>query len=128
MRKLSRKGIVKKLDKVFSLFIRNRFAKNGIAQCVTCGKKDAVERMQAGHFISRKHYATRWCTTNVQVQCASCNVFKYGEQYKFSVWLDSNLGSGKAEELSRKSKQTTKFSNFDLLTMIEYYKQKIDLL
>tara|TARA_B100001758_G_C18405312_1_gene611649 strand:- start:1402 stop:1776 length:375 start_codon:yes stop_codon:yes gene_type:complete len=122
MRKLSRKGIVKKLDKVFSLFIRNRFAKNGIAQCVTCGKKDAVERMQAGHFISRKHYATRWCTTNVQVQCASCNVFKYGEQYKFGVYLDQHYGVGTADELLQKSKQIVKLTNEELLEKVELYK------
>ncbi len=38
-KKPSRKSIVKKLDTVFSQFIRRRFAVNEIARCVTCDKK-----------------------------------------------------------------------------------------
>ena len=70
-KKPSRKNLIKKLDNVFSQYIRRRFAVNGITKCVTCGKEDFWRggEMQAGHFISRKHYATRWNETNVQSQC-----------------------------------------------------------
>jgi hypothetical protein len=75
MKKLTRSKLIKKLDKVFSLYIRLRFAKNEIAQCFTCGKKDHYKRLQCGHFQSRKYYSTRWDEINCQVQCAGCNVF-----------------------------------------------------
>ena len=68
--------------------------------------------------MSRKHYSTRWDEDNVQVQCASCNVFRYGEQYKFSKYL----GQEKAEELYQKSKQIVKFSTQELEEMIQHYK------
>ena len=120
-KKISRKGLITKLDKVFSEYIRRRYAKDNVAECVTCGKKDHWKSLQAGHFMSRKHYSTRWDEQNVQVQCNSCNVFRYGEQYKFSLYLGSEL----SEELLQKSHQVAKFSDVDLMEMIEIFKEKI---
>lgn len=121
MPKPSRKTLVKKLDTVFSEYIRRRYAKNDIAECVTCGKKDHWKKLQAGHFMSRKHYSTRWDERNVEVQCNACNVFRYGEQYKFSIYLGKEL----SDELYLKSHQTVKFSNVDLQEMIDVYKEKL---
>lgn len=119
----SRKSIVAKLDKEFSLYIRQRNAVNGTVTCFTCGKQDHWQNMDCGHFMSRKHYATRWHEDNCQVQCKSCNVFRYGEQFKFGVNLNQ-LKDGLAEDLLAKSRELTKFSNSELLELIEYYKQK----
>ena len=120
---MTRSKIVKKLDKVFSLYIRNRYAKNGKAKCFTCGKIDDVSRLHAGHFMSRKHYATRWDDVNVQVQCPKCNLFGQGEQYIFGLNLDIKYGKGTAEELQQKARNTVKLSNDDLNEMILKYKQ-----
>lgn len=123
---MTRSKIVKKLDKVFSQYIRLRNADSmGIAECVTCGKRDHWKKQQCGHFQSRKHYTTRWDEVNCQVQCAGCNVFKYGEQYKFGIYLDQNFGEGTAEKLSNKARQTIKYSNIELLAMIERYEFEI---
>ena len=120
-KKPSRKTIVIKLDKVFSEYIRRRYAKNGIAECVTCGKKDHWKNLQAGHFMSRKHYATRWDEENVEVQCMACNVYRYGEQYLFA----KHLGQEKADELLAKSRTMVKLKDWELLEMIEIYKEKL---
>lgn len=121
-RKASRKTIVKKLDAIFSIYIRRRYAKNDIAECVTCGKQDHWKSLQAGHFMSRKHYSTRWDEDNVEVQCMGCNVYRYGEQYLFA----KHLGEDKADSLLVKSRQIQKFTDIELLEMIEYYKHKVD--
>jgi hypothetical protein len=118
LRKKSRKNIIKTLDKVFSEYIRRRYAKNNIAECFTCGKKDHWKKMQCGHFQSRKHYSTRWNEDNCQVQCVGCNMFKAGEQYKFGL----KLGRDKANKLYILAKETKKYTNFDLEEMIEHYK------
>jgi 5-methylcytosine-specific restriction endonuclease McrA len=120
-KKPSRKTIVNKLDKVFSEYIRRRYTKNGIAECVTCGKKDHWKNLQAGHFMSRKHYATRWDEENVEVQCMACNVYRYGEQYLFA----KHLGQEKADELLAKSRTMVKLKDWELEEMIEKYKQKL---
>jgi 5-methylcytosine-specific restriction endonuclease McrA len=120
-KKPSRKTIVNNLDKVFSEYIRRRYAKNGIAECVTCGKKDHWKNLQAGHFMSRKHYATRWDEDNVEVQCMACNVYRYGEQYLFA----KHLGEKKADELLAKSRTMVKIKDWELQDMIEIYKKKL---
>jgi len=121
-KKPSRKTIITKLDNIFSQYIRLRYSKNEISECVTCGKQDHWKKLQAGHFISRKHYATRWDEDNVQVQCSGCNVFRYGEQYLFSKYLGVDL----SEELLMKSRKIQKFSDNELLEMIELYTEKVN--
>ena len=123
-KKPTRKTLITKLDKVFSEYIRRKDAKNDIATCVTCGKKDHWKKLQNGHFMSRKHYATRWLEDNVGVQCSACNVFRYGEQYLFAKYL----GAEKADMLLAKSRETVKFPDWEIQEMIDLYKTKISLL
>ena len=121
-KKVSRKNLVKRLDTVFSQYIRLRNANaQGIAECYTCGVKKNWKQLQCGHFQSRKHYGTRFDETNCQVQCVSCNVYKYGEQYKFGLRLDKDFGQGTAESLHAKAIKITKYSNNDLQELIIKY-------
>ena len=120
--KIKRSVLVKKLDTVFSLYIRRKDAINEIAECITCNKKDHYKKLQCGHFMSRRHYSTRWLETNVGVQCYSCNITSQGMQYRFSQYLGDKL----SEEMYIKSKQTVKFADLDLIDMIEYYTNKLE--
>lgn len=122
-KKVTKTALVKKLDAVFSIYIRRRYAVNDIAKCVTCGKEDHWKSLQCGHFMSRKHMSTRWNEDNCQVQCAGCNVFRYGEQYKFSLYLGNNL----AEQLHIKSKEVCKFTEVELQELIQHYTHQISL-
>jgi len=121
-KKASRKTLVKKLDTIFSIYIRRKNSVNEIAQCITCGKKDHWKKMQNGHFMSRKHYATRWDEDNVEVQCMGCNVYRYGEQYLFA----KHLGETKADALLVKSRQIQKFTDTDLIDLIGLYTNKVN--
>jgi len=116
----------KELDKWFSLYIRLRWAtKEGLCQCVTCGKVGHYKKMQCGHFQSRRHHATRWNEQNCAVQCVGCNCFKQGEQFKFSIYLDGKYGEGTAKELEFLSRQITKVSRSDYEENISYYKDLV---
>ena len=129
MRKVSRKSLVKKLDTIFSIYIRLRKAnKLGIVSCFTCGKKAywKGEGMQNGHFMSRKSYSTRWEDLNCQVQCYACNVMRYGEQYKYGLELQKEYSKDLPEQLLIQSKQIKKFSNIDLEEMINKYQKLVD--
>jgi hypothetical protein len=127
-KKLTRSKLVKKLDTIFSIYIRRKNSVNEISTCFTCGKKDHWKKLQNGHFQSRKHYSTRWDEINCQVQCAGCNVFKYGEQYVFGNKLDSKYGSGTAERLYIKAKKIIKLSNPELKDMILRYENFVKLM
>ena len=124
-KKPSRSKIVKKLDAIFSQYIRKKDAVNEISTCFTCGKEDHWKKLQNGHFQSRKHYSTRWDEINCQVQCAGCNVFRYGEQYIFSQRLDQKYGDGTSEDLQIKARQIVKFQTFELEELILKYKNLV---
>jgi len=116
----------KKLDKVFSEFIRKRNADDlGFITCFTCGVKRHWKEQQAGHFQSRSHHSTRWDEVNVQVQCVKCNMYRQGEQYKFGLYLDERFGKGTAKDLENRAKTIVKLNRVDYEEAIERYKQKI---
>ena len=77
--------------------------------------------MQCGHFISRRHYITRWKETNAKPQCYSCNVGNQGMQYQFALNLNKEYGYDIAQELLQESKQSVKLSNEDLVSLINRY-------
>ena len=117
----------KELDKWFSLFIRLRDATDeGMVQCVTSGRTYHYKKIHAGHFMSRRHLATRWCELNVAPQSAADNLFGQGEQYKFGLALDQKYGEGTAEELQFKARQTIKMTRIDYEEKISYYKSAVE--
>ena len=121
MRKISRKGLINKLDRIFSEYIRKRDAnKKGICTCITCNKKFLWNDLDAGHFISRKEMNTRWDENNVAAQCRYCNRFKYAMQYIFSLALDKKQ-KGLSKKILQKSKKIAKFDMVDLKDKIEYF-------
>jgi len=122
-KKMTRSKIVKKLDSIFSQYIRLKDSENDYATCFTCGKSDHWKKLQNGHFQSRRHYSTRWDEVNCQVQCAGCNVFRQGEQFIFSKNLDLKYGKGTAENLQIQAGQIIKLSDSELQEMIKDYEK-----
>ena len=119
----------KELDKWFSLYIRIRDADDlGFVRCFTSGRFYHYKNIHAGHFMSRKYLSTRWCGTNVQPQSIGDNLFGQGEQYKFSVALDSKYGEGTAEELELTARTIMKVSRIDYEEKISYYKDLVEKL
>jgi len=123
---VKRSKIVKKLDNIFSIYIRRRYAKDDIAECFTCGKLDHWKNLQCGHFQSRRKYSTRWDKLNCQVQCAKCNIFSQGEQYIFGKRLDEIYGEGTANELALKGNFLVKLSTNELEDLITTYKDLVN--
>lgn len=121
-KKQTRSQLVKKLDTVFSQYIRKSKAdKQGYCTCCTCGKKVHWKEIQAGHFMSRKHYSIRWDERNVNPQCVACNVFRYGEQYKYSIFLGKEL----ADVLYLQSKEIKKYTTDELKELADTYSKML---
>ena len=119
--------LIKKLDKVFSQYIRTRNVdESGYSNCFTCNSLKHWKEVDAGHFMSRGKFATRWAPKNVQFQCKRCNGFRSGEQYKFAQQLDNIYGEGTADDLVVKSNQSAKFNVIDLREMIVLYTNKCE--
>tara|TARA_B110001454_G_C12445070_1_gene319606 strand:- start:213 stop:599 length:387 start_codon:yes stop_codon:yes gene_type:complete len=119
--KKSRKSIVKRLDTVFSLYIRLKNSdENGFCKCISCQKIQHYKEVDAGHFISRRHMSTRYDVDNVFPQCRYCNRYVAGNQWLYSQALEK-IKKNLPEKLYLKSKQTVKYSNDDLESLISYY-------
>tara|TARA_R110000787_G_scaffold261999_1_gene367352 strand:- start:21 stop:410 length:390 start_codon:yes stop_codon:yes gene_type:complete len=122
-----RQRLKNKIDKVFSIFIRTRFANHaGYTSCYTCGVVKHWREMDAGHFQSRGKLSTRWHELNVFQQCKMDNGFKNGEQFKFARQLDADYGEGTAEEIERLSNQTRKYTIAELRDMLKHYQDKVE--
>jgi len=90
-----------KLDKAFSTFIRYRDTNaEGYGACWTCGKIIHFKDGHCGHFISRRHKATRWNEQNcgLQLLALSRGTCKYG---KFEYEQLSKYYRDKAAELKK---------------------------
>ena len=120
---MDRKKIVKKLDKIFSEYIRAR----DNYRCFTCGQvgSSADGIMQCGHLFSRVNYVTRWDEYNSNCQCRSCNMIHEYNPHIYTIAFIDEFGLEKYKELDFKHNQSFKISTPDLITMAEYYKQKL---
>lgn len=124
------KGLKRKADTNFSLFVRQRDADlNGIVRCSTCGHPHHWKQLDCGHFQSRRYEPTRYDEKNTGPQCVSCNRFNQGQQYKFSLYLNGKYGHKTAEQMTIKSRMFCKRNRYDYEVIAEKYKQKLkDLL
>lgn len=125
MKKLKKKTtsqLKKKLDQIFSQFIRNKYAQSGFITCYTCGRKIEVKSSQCGHFVSRQHLATRFDERNCRPQCIGCNVFGGGQVAIFATNLERE-NPGIVNELYKKAQEITKYYPYE--EKIKEYEDKI---
>ena len=85
--------LIKKLDKVFSEYVRLKNSnESGYCQCITCGKINHWKDIDCGHYIGRKHIATRFSEMNCAPQCTWCNKYMEGQHFKFRQKLVEKHG------------------------------------
>lgn len=122
-------ALVKKLDKVFSQYIRLRDSKDGeVGACVTCSKVEKIKEMDCGHFQSRDRANTRWDDKNANLQCTYCNKYRSGEQYLHGVIIDVRHGKGTAERLHISAKIAKKWHPHELALLLKFYEQALEVL
>jgi hypothetical protein len=110
----NRKKLVKKLDDVFSVFIRAR-DKN---KCITCG---TTENPTCGHLITRAKYSVRWDERNSFCQCFGCNMsHEYNPEKYTAKWL-AIYGEKAYQQLVRDANKSHKFTDKELEALIEKY-------
>ena len=126
VKKESVSKLKKELDRVFSLYIRQRGADhNGMTHCVTCGYPAHWKEMDAGHYVPRQDLATRWDPRNVWTQCKRCNGFRGGEPEKMAAHINLTIDDGAASALREQAKKPFKLSPWWLREQIAKYKALI---
>lgn len=125
-KKANVKQLINDLDNVFSIFIRQRgMDENGYNSCYTCGKVDHWSKLQAGHYLSRKYYSTRWEEKNCFPQCVKCNIFSEGNKPAFARRLIKDFGLGYLDMLEILKNRTCKLESFLLTILIKKYSDLI---
>ena len=77
--------------------------------------------MDAGHFISCGHQATRYEETNVHIQCTHCNRYLSGNVVAYERNLIDLYGQIHVDHLKSMSQVTVHRKAEDLLTLAKYY-------
>lgn len=120
-------ALIRKLDSVFSKYIRMNAADDGgTVACVTCGKLMHWKEAHAGHFVSRRHMAVRWDERNVHPQCCGCNTFKGGALDEYSAYIINIYGMNTFDELLGMKKLTQKWTRPSLVDLIAHYSNKVN--
>lgn len=117
---------IRKADRIFSLYIRLRYAVNFYVMCVTCGRKDHYKKMQNGHYISRRVMATRFDEINCNVQCDYCNETLHGNLKKYKEYLERTYGKSVIPMLQLKVRNTPKLQTYQIQEIIDEYTKKVD--
>ncbi len=107
----------KRLDGVFSLWIRNR--DSGI--CFTCGKQGEIKEMQNGHFCSRVHMSLQYDEKNCHCQCVGCNIFKDGAKDEYAAKIIQTYGQEVLFDLLRRKHDIKRFTIPELEELIKKY-------
>ena len=74
-KKKSTATLIRKLDEVFSMYIRLRDSQafgHRAFRCISCGQVKPFDQMDCGHFVGRTHMATRFDEDNCHGECRNC--------------------------------------------------------
>lgn len=121
----NKKKHIDELDKVFQFYIRLRDSRpDGRCQCISCSRIVPFEKIQAGHYRSRKNFSTRWSELNVHGECFSCNCMEGDHLINYRKNLIKKIGESKVNWLDAYCNETYKWSDFELVIMIKDYSKK----
>ena len=91
--KITRKGLVRKLDKLAGDIVKLRDG-----ACVCCGTK---LNLTPGHLFTRQVYATRWDLNNLFAQCMGCNLRHEHDPYPLTNYYLNKFGKKSYDELHK---------------------------
>lgn len=127
-KKATKSQLIKKLDGVFSEYIRRKYIVKGYCKCYTCWKRGHWKSMQNGHFITRSCKLLRRSEENCRVQCVWCNVFKNGNYIEYTRRMIDEVGIDMVDALRDAKKKSKIRKTYELEEMIEHYNNKLNKL
>lgn len=116
----------KKLDRVFSEYIRRRDAdQSGYVKCISCGKIIHWKDSDCGHYINRKHNSTRYDEKNCNAQCRACNRFDEGNIQGYRKGLIRKYGEPAVDLLEVRKYSYSKMGKFEVEILVKEYTKKL---
>lgn len=107
--------LVRRLDTLFSLYVRER---DGLT-CCTCGKTCGATNIDAGHFVGRTRRSLRWDPKNVHSQCSlPCNKLRKGAPREYALFILDRYGADEYRRLMRRKAVDRKWKRHELEALI----------
>lgn len=127
MRKQTVSSLKKLADKLFSEYIRRKYANHqGFSSCFTCGVKKPWQQLQNGHYVSRSVNSLRYDERNCKPQCIVCNVFNHGAMDSYALALQRKYGDGILKILAKEKRKSVQYSTSELQRLILEIRGKIE--
>ena len=118
--------LVKKLDKVFALYIRLRdVMPSGYGKCISCGRIVPYSELDCGHFHGRTHMGTRFEEDNCHAECKNCNRFSADHLIKYRDNLIAKIGFSRYERLNLLAHSTKHWLDSELEEKIDYFTKEV---
>ena len=125
-KKKRKPDLVKKLDKVFALYIRLRdVMPNGYGKCISCGRIKSFKELDCGHFHGRTHMATRFEEDNAHAECIACNRMSSDHLIKYRENLIDKIGIGRYDRLNLLRHSVKHWLDCELQEKIDYYTNEV---
>jgi hypothetical protein len=125
-----------KLDRIFSHYIKLKeslLSTGMITECVciTCGRRKPISQIDAGHYMSRRFWATRWDERNVHAQCHGCNRLgrrgRAGDHNIYKLRLIQLYDEQTVQEIQIAAQRLTyQFRDSQLIESIKHYQREIE--
>lgn len=119
---------VKKLDRVFSLYIRLRDSRPfgyKACRCISCGQVKPFDQIDCGHFIGRTHMATRFDEENCHGECKGCNRFSADHMIYYQRNLEAKIGRERLDMLLARGHMMKKWTAWELEILTRHYEEEI---
>ena len=118
--------LVKKLDRIFSYYIRLRdVMPNGVGKCISCGKIKPYGELDCGHFFGRMNMATRFDEDNCHGECRGCNRASADHLIFYQENLIKKIGVARFSSLRERAHSTKKWEEYELQEMIAKYTKEV---
>ena len=123
---MASRKIIKKLDTIFSQYIRLRDADSkGVCVCISCGNPQFWKELDCGHYVNRQHLNLRFSEVNCNAQCRKCNRFDEGNASGYTLGLIRKYGEEIINDLNLARNQIVKFSDPELESLIDYFREEV---
>lgn len=121
--------LIKKMDDIFSDYIRLRDADNhGTVTCFITGERVWWRDADAAHFVGRSNMPTRYDEMNVHATTRDSNRFDPDHHTKYYLKMEEKYGWQVRQAIEQKGKSLMKFNRSDILEMMEEYSEKVAIL
>jgi len=124
-RKISKKGLKKKLDKAWSALVKQEAGN----KCEVCGLAGDNCRLNSHHIVGRRNLRLRWELYNGVCLCSGCHTFRSHSAHQNVVWFDEWLRENRGEDyklVKKTMSEIKKWTIDEMLELLEGFEEQLN--